>query len=66
MIITKRHDVFYSIEMTSKQAHDLHLFLETGRGSHCNELTVSELHGKETADSVHETIVNLLATLENR
>ena len=66
MMITKRSEVFFRIEMTEQQATDLHMFLNTGINGHCNELAVQETFGKVSGDAVHEVLNNLREALENR
>lgn len=66
MIITSRKEVFYKIEMTAQQAHDIQILLETGRGGHVNELSIGDLHDSHIATEVHETIKALRETLEGR
>lgn len=66
MIITSRKEVFYKIEMTAQQAHELQLFLETGRDGHVNEMAVQALHGSQVADEVRVTLNALREALEKR
>jgi hypothetical protein len=66
MIITSRKEVFYKIEMTAQQAHNLQLLLQTGADGHVNELSITEQHGEQTGDEVRETARDLLHALENR
>lgn len=67
MIIKKRSEVFYCVEMTEMQAVDLYVFLgATTNNGHVNELAVQAKHGKERADSVHETLDALREVLKNK
>ena len=52
--------------MTACEAHDLQLFLETGRDGHCDELAVGALHGNKIGDAVHNTIIALRDALGKR
>ena len=66
MIITTRKDVFYMIEITAQQAHNLQLFLEATDDGHVNELAVQAKHGSLAADEVYETLNDLREALRNR
>ena len=66
MNITTKIRKTYRIEMTETQANDLLTLLLTNNGGHINELSVQADHGKECADSVHETLKHLRLVLENR
>jgi hypothetical protein len=66
MMIKRRTEVFYCVEMTTRQAHNLQLLLQTGVNGHVSELKVQTDHGEEIATNVHETIKDLLLALESR
>ncbi len=66
MKITTKIRKTYRIEMSESQAHDLLVFLLTNNDGHINELSVQANHGKERADSVHETLGDLRRVLENK
>lgn len=66
MIMTKRTETIYRIEMTETQACNLLVFLTTTNDGHINELTVQSEHGTKVADEVHETLSDLRRVLENK
>ena len=66
MKITTKVRKTYRIEMTETQANDLLTLVLTNADGHITELAVQANHGKERADSVHETINDLRIALQNR
>jgi len=59
MIIRKHNRVIYCVEFTSQQFEHLQLLMETGKGSHINELTLQADHGSALAEDAHETFKDL-------
>ena len=64
MIITKRTETYYRVEMSATQAALLELLLATGKDGHVNELSVTK--DEKLADDLREAISAFRYALENR
>ena len=67
MIITKRIETFYKVEMTAEQAHLIHRFLNAMQERHIEE--IAKMAGDTNGTAIEETreaLTDFQATLEGR
>ena len=66
MIITKREETFYKIEMTADQARDLYLFFGAAQKRHIKEIIDMAGLTDKRQDDIQEVLAAFLTTLQGR
>lgn len=66
MIITKREETFYKIEMTADQARDLYLFFGAVQKRHIKEIIDMTCLTDKRKDDVQEVLAAFLTALQGR